>query len=261
VLTDLAKLGKPGTKFTHDFFVPGTLVTFPTEAISVVSKISGVSSAVGALSLQALHETGTVPTEVATIKTGGQKISTTEKAPTLTAAQQATERTCITNLIKKDFGATINGTGTRTSTGATGGFPGGGTGTGATGAPAGVRRTFANFGSNSAFEKCLTPAQITYQNTVTVPEQTISEVLDAPTTNISDSSYTVAGVDPANTTTGLITKAQLVKGTWFTSNAADEVLLATSYAATEKVSVGCKSSRRSPRGSMRCSSLCRSPRM
>ena len=239
VLTDLAKLGKPGTKFTHDFFVPGTLVTFPAEAISLVSKIPGVTSSVGALSLQALHETGTVPTQVASIKTGGQKISTTEKAPVLTAAQQATERACITNLLKKDFGSTINGGGaaTTTPTGA-GGFPGGGTG--ASGAPTRVRRTFANFGTNTAFEKCLTPAQITYQNTVTVPEQTINEVLAAPTTNISDSSYTVAGVNPSDQTTGLITKSQLVKGTWFTSNPADEVLLATSYAAKEKVAVGGK---------------------
>jgi ABC-type antimicrobial peptide transport system permease subunit len=239
VLTDLAKLGKPGTKFTHDFFVPGTLVTFPSDAITVVSKISGVTSAVGALSLQALHETGTVPTQVATVKTGGQKISTTEKAPVLTAAQEATERSCITSLIKKDFGSTINGTGTKTSTG-TGGFPGGGAGSGASGAPAGVRRTFANFGSNSTFEKCLTPAQVTYENTVTVPEQTIRQVLAAPTTNISDTSYTIAGVNPADLTTGLITKAQLVKGTWFTSNPANEVLLATSYAAKEKVAVGGK---------------------
>jgi ABC-type lipoprotein release transport system permease subunit len=244
VLTDLAKLGKPGTKFTHDFFVPGTLVTFPSEAISVVSKIPGVTSSVGALSLQALHETGTVPTQVASIKTGGQKISTTEKAPVLTAAQEATERTCITNLLKKDFGSTINGTGTTTPTPTRGTFPGaGGSGTGSSGtsgAPTRVRRTFANFGSNTAFQKCLTPAQITYQNTVTVPEQTVNEVLAAPTTNISDSSYTVAGVDPSDQTTGLITKSQLVKGTWFTSNPADEVLLATSYAAKENVTVGGK---------------------
>jgi len=47
VITDLAKLGKPGTKFTHDFFVPGTLITFPSVAISDVAKIPDVTSAVG----------------------------------------------------------------------------------------------------------------------------------------------------------------------------------------------------------------------
>src|SRR5215471_10941389 len=28
-LTDLSKLGKPGAKFTHDFLLPGTQLTFP----------------------------------------------------------------------------------------------------------------------------------------------------------------------------------------------------------------------------------------
>ncbi|MGA2803545.1 MAG: hypothetical protein ABSF89_04015, partial [Acidimicrobiales bacterium] len=95
IITDLAKLGKPGTQFTHDFFVPGTLITFPSVAINDVAKIPGVSTAVGALSLSALHESGTVPKITDTVKTGGQTISTTVKPPTLTAAQTAAERTCI----------------------------------------------------------------------------------------------------------------------------------------------------------------------
>ena len=33
VVTDLSKLGKPGTKFTHDFFLPATLLTFPQQAV------------------------------------------------------------------------------------------------------------------------------------------------------------------------------------------------------------------------------------
>ncbi|MGA2805540.1 MAG: hypothetical protein ABSF89_14335, partial [Acidimicrobiales bacterium] len=95
IITDLAKLGKPGAQFTHDFFVPGTLITFPSVAINDVAKIPGVSTAVGALSLSALHESGTVPKITDTVKTGGQTISTTVKPPTLTAAQTAAERTCI----------------------------------------------------------------------------------------------------------------------------------------------------------------------
>src|SRR6266567_1784750 len=31
VLTDLSKLGKAGTHFVHDFFLPGTQLTFPTS--------------------------------------------------------------------------------------------------------------------------------------------------------------------------------------------------------------------------------------
>src|ERR1039458_7335099 len=106
VITDLAKLGPAGTKFTHDFFVPGTLITFPSQAVSTVANVKGVTSAVGALSLDALHETGTVPKITASIKTGGQTISTTVKPPVLTAAEQATERTCIQALITKQIGST-----------------------------------------------------------------------------------------------------------------------------------------------------------
>ena len=226
VITDLAKLGKPGTKFTHDFFVPGTLITFPSVAISDVAKIPDVTSAVGALSLEALHESGTVPVITDTYKTGGQTISTTVKPPTLTAAQTAAERSCITKLLQKTFG----------SSGATtpppGGFTGGRTRSGSGGT------NFGGFGSNPAFQKCLTPAQISYQQKVTVPEETITRVLNAPTTNTATSSYLVAGVDPTNETTGLITRSQLVSGTWFTANPVDEVLVYTNYATTKHLKVG-----------------------
>jgi len=47
VLTDPSpKLGPAGTKFVHDFFVPGTLITFPQAAIQQIASIGGVQSAV-----------------------------------------------------------------------------------------------------------------------------------------------------------------------------------------------------------------------
>ena len=235
IITDLAKLGKAGTQFTHDFFVPGTLLTFPTAAISDVAKIPGVSTAVGALSLSALHESGTVPKITDTVKEGGQTISTTVKPPTLTAAQTAAERTCIQKIVSKTFNSSSSGTTGNSGTGTTGGFP---TKRPSGSGSSGFRTFIGGFSSNPAIEKCLTPAQISYQQKVTVPEQTITRILDAPTTNTATSSYTVAGVDPANETTGLITKSQLVSGTWFTANPADEVLVYTNYATTKKLKVG-----------------------
>jgi len=231
VITDLAKLGKAGTQFTHDFFVPGTLITFPSVAITDVAKIPGVSKAVGALSLQALHESGTVPKITDTVKTGGQTISTTVKPPTLTTAQRQAESTCIQKIIQKQFSASGGGSTTR------GTVPSGGrTGTG--GGGGGFSRFLGGLTGNSAIQKCETPAQISYQQKVLVPEQTITRVLNPPSTNTATSTYSVAGVDPTNTTTGLITKAQLVKGTWFTANPADEVLVYTNYATTKKLKVG-----------------------
>jgi ABC-type antimicrobial peptide transport system permease subunit len=230
VITDLAKLGPAGTKFTHDFFVPGTLITFPSQAVSTVANVKGVKSAVGALSLDALHETGTVPKITASIKTGGQTISTSVKAPVLTAAEQAAERTCIQGLITKQLGSTtttLPGSGTGGPTGG-GGFGGGG----------GFR---FGAGASTAFAKCLTPAQKAYQQDVVVPEQTVNQVLNPPTTNTSTSTYTVAGVNPADTTSGLVTKAQLVKGAWLSTTpsiAKSQVLVTTAYASQKGLKVG-----------------------
>ena len=227
IITDLAKLGKPGTQFTHDFFVPGTLITFPSVAISDVAKIPGVTSAVGALSLEALHESGTVPKITDTVKTGGQTISTTVKPPTLTAAQTAAERTCIQKILSKAFGSTGGGAPTFPTGGRTG-----------TGSGSGFRNFIGGFTANPAIEACMTPAQKAYEQNVTVPEQTITRILNPPTTNTATSSYSVAGVDPTNETTGLVTKAQLVSGTWFTSSPSDEVLVYTEYATTKGLKVG-----------------------
>ncbi len=222
VITDLAKLGPAGTKFTHDFFVPGTLITFPSEAVSTVAKVKGVTKAVGALSLDALHETGTVPKITASVKTGSQTVSTTVKPPVLTAAQQAAERTCIENLINKQLGSTSTTVPSGGSSGPPGGFRFGG-------------------GAASAFAKCLTPAQKAYQQNVVIPERTITEVLNPPTTNTSTSTYTVAGVNPADPTSGLVTKAQLVKGAWLSSTssvAKTQVLVTTAYASQKGLAIG-----------------------
>ncbi len=221
VLTDLAKLGKAGTKFTHDFFLPGTLINFPDQAEGIISKINEVSSVTGALSLDAIHETGTVPTITATYKTGGQTLKVQSKPPTLTAAQQAAERSCI----QKQFAS--NATSPKTFA------PGSGTGTGRKGG-GGIRF----IGTNSTFSKCLTPSQKAYIQDVVVPEQTIRETLNPPTTNTQTASYTVAGVNPATTTGGLITKAQVTKGTWFSANSASEVLVNQAYATQKGLHAG-----------------------
>jgi ABC-type antimicrobial peptide transport system permease subunit len=74
-----------------------------------------------------------------------------------------------------------------------------------------------------------------------VPEQTVNQVLNPPTTNTKTSTYTVAGVNPSNTTSGLVTKAQLVKGTWLSTNptvAKTQVLVTTAYASQKGLKVG-----------------------
>ena len=72
VLTDLSKLGKPGQHFVHDFFLPGTQLTFPVSQTKRIAALAGVSEVSNGLLLLADHQEGTVPKIVATFKTGGQ---------------------------------------------------------------------------------------------------------------------------------------------------------------------------------------------
>lgn len=75
VITDLSKLGKPGDKFVHDFFLPATQLTFPSDQADDVRKIDGVSEVATGLTLLAVHQEGTVPEIVAEIQTGGETVT------------------------------------------------------------------------------------------------------------------------------------------------------------------------------------------
>ena len=76
--------------------------------------------------------------------------------------------------------------------------------------------------------------------TFTVPQQTINSIVNPPQTDLSNTTYNVAGVDPANQHSGLITVDQLVAGKWFSPNATNEVLLGATYAQKNKLPVGSK---------------------
>ena len=205
VLTNLSQLGPPGTEFTHDFLFPGTLITFPSQAVDVVKSVSGVTNAVGELSLQAEHETGTVPKIVASFTTGGQTITQTVKPPPLTAAQKAAFHACVANAIASST------TGTTVQKGS----------------------------YKLHFSQCLPPQYQQYEAQVVVPQQTVQQIINPPSTNINDRSYTVAGINPDSPNIGLITKAQVVQGTWFTSkNTQDQVLVDSAYANTENIKIG-----------------------
>ena len=227
VLTDLAKLGPAGTKFSNDFFVNGTLITFPQLAVSDVAKIKGVEAVVPALSLQALHETGTVPTITASITTGGQTLTQTVTAPPVTASQALSVLQCLQSSGTLQLPPGVAGTISSLPPNATfsGSFVASELGQGL--------QAFGN-----ALIGCLPSAFRQYVVSVVVPQQTISQVIDPPSTNTQTSSYTVAGVDPLNPNSGLITKAQLVKGTWFTANPAHEILVSSAYANTKGIKVG-----------------------
>jgi len=213
VLTDLSKLGPPGTQFTHDFFLPGTLIPFPQQALKVVDGVNGVKAAAPALSDQAEHETGTVPTITATVQTPAQTIQTLQNVPPLTPAEGSQIISCLFS--NPNFSSAL------ANRGSAGGIPGGGA---------------TSF--TSLLQKCLPASYQQFVSSVVVPAVTINQVVNPPSTDINTNSYTVAGIDPSQPNLGLITKAQVVKGQWFGSHPADQLLVSTAYASSKSIKVG-----------------------
>jgi putative ABC transport system permease protein len=218
IVTDLSKLGKPGTKFTHDFFLPATLITFPQQAVTQVSQLPGVSSAVGGLSLVATHQTGTVPQIVATFQTGGQTLNQTVTPPPLTSAQRAQIQACIASRVA-----------------AGGGSGGGGTTAHPTPAPSGGGG--GRDGNRGNFSSCFPNGQ-SFRTQFRTPTQTLRQLLNPPQTDIKSTTYTAAGVDPTHPNQGVVTTAQLVSGHFLTPGATDDVLLNVAYSNTNNYKVG-----------------------
>ena len=212
VLTDLSKLGPPGTQFVHDFFLPGTLITFPQAALKTIAGVHGVQSAVPALSMQAQHETGTVPTITATVTTPAQTINAIQNVPPLTSAQGQQVLTCLTS--DPTFLSVLS--------------HGGGGG--------GTSLLTGSFGA--LLQKCLPPSYQQFVSQVIVPAITINQVVNPPSTDTKTSSYNAAGIDAGQPSRGLVTKAQVVSGTWFRSDPKDEVLVSTAYASNKSIKVG-----------------------
>ena len=216
VITDLAKLGKPGTKFTHDFFLAGTLITFPDQAVKVIGDLKGVSSVTGALTMQVQHQSGTVPEIVASVKTGGETLTSTVRPAALTAAEQQAVQTCIAK--SGGFGFTP---GTAPTPRASGRPDGGG----------GQR-----LGGFARIQTCLPKRFQEYQTNVITPLRTIQQIVNPPTTDTTTRSWTAAGVDRSSPDAGLVTRANLSKGAWLTSDT--QVLVSTSYAGKQGLDVG-----------------------
>jgi putative ABC transport system permease protein len=218
VLTDLSKLGKPGQHFVHDFFLPGTQLTFPQSQAKRIAALSGVSEVSSGLMLIAEHQEGTVPKIVATFKTGGQRQTITGRLKPPTSAELAQMQACFA---KQGGGNTTPG----------GGQGGGGFGQGGGGGQ----------GRNSgAFAKCLPARLRQFRRTFTTPTQTLRQVLAPPQTNITSTAYSIGGVDQTKPDIGLVTPAQVTSGRYFSTAGGREALVGTSYAASNKLKVGSK---------------------
>lgn len=228
VVTDLSKLGKPGAHFVHDFFLPGSQLTFQQSATSQIASIPGVAKVSQGLTLLAEHQDGIVPKIVATLKTAAKTFQIQRNIPRPTAAQYAQMQACFAKLGGSSRGS---GGGTTTTQGGSGGFGGGGGGGGGGG-----------FGgaNRGAFSKCLPASLQRLRTRFTAPSQTLKQVLNPPQTNIKTTAYTIGGVDPTDPTMGVVTTAQVTKGHFLSPNSTHQALVSQTYAAKYSLKVGSK---------------------
>jgi ABC-type antimicrobial peptide transport system permease subunit len=215
-VTDLSKLGKPGTQFVHDFFLPGTQLTFPQKQTAKIASLPGVAAISNGLVLSAVHQEGVVPKIVAKIKTGGQQLNIRRQIKPPTAAEAAAIQACFQKL-----GV---GGGAQQPNGQQGGFGGG-------------PRTGGGFDSPAA-RKCLPARMREFRARITTPEQTLKQVVSPPQTNIKSSSYTIGGIDPAQQSIGLVTPSQLSSGRFISKSGGDEALVSAAYAKRKSLKLG-----------------------
>jgi hypothetical protein len=215
VVTDLSKLGKPGQHFVHDFFLPGSQLTFQQSSAAQVASLANVAQVTAGLTLLAEHQEGIVPKIVAKLKTGGQTFRFDRNIPRPTTAQFQAMQKCLAKL------------------GVTPGGGGGGRNGGGFGAPGGGP-------DRSAFAKCLPASLRRLRTQFTTPTQTLKQVLDPPQTNITTTAYTIGGVDQTQPSMGVVTQAQVTKGRFLAAAGGKEALVSTTYAAKQKVKLGSK---------------------
>jgi ABC-type antimicrobial peptide transport system permease subunit len=223
VITDLSQLGKPGEHFVHDFFLPGSQLTFKQSATSQISKIDGVAQVADGLTLLAQHQEGVVPKIVAKLKTGGQTFDIQRNLPRPTAAQFQKMQACIDKLRAQSGGS---GSGGANGGGLGGGGLGGGGGNGGPG--------------RAGFQKCLPASLQRFRTQFTTPQQTLRQVLDPPQTNITTTAYTIGGVDQTSSHMGVVTDSQVTKGRFLAPAGGKEALVSGSYAAKHSLKVGSK---------------------
>jgi len=224
VVTDLSKLGKPGTHFVHDFFLPGTQLTFAQSQAKQIAALDGVAAVSAGLTLQAVHQEGKVPKIVARIKTGGDRINLNRRITPPTAAEMTKIQACLTKLRGQNGG------------GGNGAPQGGGQqqpGLGGSGGASGFGP-----GARGAFAKCLPARLQRFRATITTPRETLQQVLNPPQTDITSRSYTIGGVQTNGSTMGLVTAAQITKGRFL--RAPHEAVVSATYAARQKLEVGSK---------------------
>jgi putative ABC transport system permease protein len=206
VLTDLSKLGKPGERFVHDFFLPGTQLALTQQEAQQIASLPGVEAVAQGLTLNAVHQEGKVPKIVAQMQTGGKEFRVDIPLEPPTAAERAKIQACL----QKQGGGQQRG------------------GPGVGPAP------LAGLGG------CLPERLRRLRRTFVTPRETLRQVLDPPQTDIKSEPYTIAGVDTKQPGIGLVTPEQVTSGRFLGRGGGREALVSSSYAKSHALKVGSK---------------------
>lgn len=213
VKTDLAQLGKPGDHFTHDFFLPGTQLTMPvTTAREIAGDVSAQASS-AALAMTIIHQEGTVPKIVATFQTGGQTINIDMVLAPMTQAEINQANACMAALPGSPLAPPP-------------------------GTPPGKRGTGPP--SLEQMQTCLPERFRRIRETFVTPQQTVTQVINPPQTDIKSNSFSVLGIDTANMP-GPLSLGQISSGRFFSADAgvaSTEAVLSEAYATHHQMTLG-----------------------
>ncbi len=195
VITDLSKLGNPGDHFVHDFFLPSGEPALPAGMADQVRLMPGVAQVSTGLTLQVVHQEGTVPKIVAELKQAAQTITVNQSIAPLTAAEQSQIQACVQAAQQ------------------------------------------AGHLDDATFAKCLPERFRSTSFTVTVPAQTIQQIVNPPQTDIRSSTFSIGGVDGAQAAIGIVTPTQVTLGR-FLDAGQPEALLSEGYAQRHGITLG-----------------------
>ena len=224
VVTDLSKLGKPGTHFVHDFFLPGTQLTFKQSAAGQISSIAGVAQVTQGLTLLAEHQEGVVPKIVATLKTQAKTITQTRRVRP-SAADFAKMQACLAKAGINFGPGSGNGGG---GGGFGGGNGGGGFGGNSNGGQSSARR--------AALQKCL-PASF-QRFRFTSPSQTLRAGPESAADEHHDDRVHDRRRRPDASDDGRRDDVAGGKGSFLSPAGGREALISQTYAAKHSLKVG-----------------------
>lgn len=202
--TDLSELGEPGERFETDSFTQPQ-PSFTDEEASTVASVDGVAATSKALLLQGIHQEGTIPEITAQVETGGEEITQAQEIEPLNEEEQQAFQRCMDERAPRNEGEEPPAAG-----------PGGG-------------QRFL------AVNECLPQRFREQVQTFRVPQRIIEQQVDTPQTDISSSTYTIAGVEPGSAI-NLISADQVTEGRFLGSSG--EALVSESYAESNDLEVG-----------------------